>query len=201
MDRALILLIGLTPVLVGCIPAGNSIDSSANAPAPDGPAVIPSRYDGSDARRGDALLKQSMMMRHNAARKAVGAPPLVWDNALEASARKYAGVLAQTGRFQHDPANNGYGAQGENLWMGTRGAFGYDEMVGGWINERKNFKTGIFPDNSRTGNWGDIGHYTQIIWPTTTKVGCAIASNAQNDFLVCRYSPGGNIVGRNPLKG
>jgi hypothetical protein len=32
-------------------------------------------------------------------------------------------------------------------------------------------------------------------------MGCAMASNARNDYLVCRYSPAGNIVGRDPLKG
>jgi hypothetical protein len=35
-----------------------------------------------------------------------------------------------------------------------------------------------------------------MVWPTTTKVGCAIASNARHDFLVCRYSPAGNVMGR-----
>jgi hypothetical protein len=35
-----------------------------------------------------------------------------------------------------------------------------------------------------------------MVWPTTTRVGCAVASNAANDFLVCRYSPAGNIDGR-----
>ena len=36
----------------------------------------------------------------------------------------------------------------------------------------------------------------QMIWPTTTHVGCALASNARSDYLVCRYSPAGNIDGR-----
>jgi hypothetical protein len=35
-----------------------------------------------------------------------------------------------------------------------------------------------------------------MVWPTTTRIGCAIASNARNDFLVCRYSPTGNVMGR-----
>jgi hypothetical protein len=35
-----------------------------------------------------------------------------------------------------------------------------------------------------------------MVWPTTTRIGCAVASNAANDFLVCRYASAGNIDGR-----
>jgi hypothetical protein len=80
--------------------------------------------------------------------------------------------------------------------MGTRGAFSYEAMVGGWSSEARYFMPGQFPSVSRSGNWADVGHYTQMIWPTTTHVGCALASNARSDYLVCRYSPAGNIDGR-----
>jgi hypothetical protein len=58
------------------------------------------------------------------------------------------------------------------------------------------FVPGVFPAVSRTGNWIDVAHYTQIVWPTTTRVGCAIYSSRSWDFLICRYSPSGNIDGR-----
>lgn len=58
------------------------------------------------------------------------------------------------------------------------------------------FRAGIFPNNSGTRSWSDVGHYTQIIWPGTTHVGCGISSNRGNDFLVCRYSPPGNVMGQ-----
>lgn len=184
MQKPLILFTSFIPALLGCIFAAVPITAFAQA----------------SVQRDNDLLRDSMMTRHNAARDDVGAPPLVWDDALVASAQKYADKLSASGRFEHDPDNDGYDAEGENLWMGTRGAFAYDAMVNAWIDERQYFKKGLFPENSRTGNWADIGHYTQIIWPTTTKVGCALATNSRNDILVCRYSPGGNIIGRDPLK-
>ena len=58
------------------------------------------------------------------------------------------------------------------------------------------FFPGIFPATSRTGNWIDVGHYTQMIWPTSQRIGCALASTRSTDYLVCRYSPAGNIDGR-----
>jgi hypothetical protein len=80
--------------------------------------------------------------------------------------------------------------------MGTHNAFSIEAMVGGWASERRFFTAGIFPNNSRTGNWEDVGHYTQMIWPTTTRIGCAIASTGRIDYLVCRYAGAGNIDGR-----
>ena len=49
--------------------------------------------------------------------------------------------------------------------------------------------------DSRTGNVSHVGHYTQIVWPTSRRVGCATASNRSKDVLVCRYLPAGNVVG------
>ena len=132
---------------------------------------------------------------HNAARAEAGVAPLAWDPALGNAAAAYAAQLALTNRFQHSDRRARPGV-GENLWMGTRGAFSYDAMVGRWAAERSDFVPGVFPAVSRSGNWEKVGHYTQMVWPTTTRVGCAVASNAANDFLVCRYSPAGNIDGR-----
>ena len=53
----------------------------------------------------------------------------------------------------------------------------------------------LAPAVSRTGDWSQVAHYTQIVWPATQRVGCATASNRSNDYLVCRYLPAGNVVG------
>jgi hypothetical protein len=132
---------------------------------------------------------------HNRERAAVGVPPLAWDNRLAAAAAAYARELAAQGSLRHSPRQARPG-QGENLWMGTRGAFHPSVMVGSWSSEKAWFRPGIFPQVSRTGNWAQVGHYSQMIWPTTTRIGCAIASGPRVDVLVCRYAPAGNFDGR-----
>lgn len=154
---------------------------------------------GATAAAGPVELAREMPARilaaHNQVRADAGVAPLVWDSALGDAAANYAVYLAVTNSFQHSDQSHRPGT-GENLWMGTRGAFSFEAMIGGWSSERRDFVPGVFPAVSRAGSWEKVGHYTQMVWPTTTRVGCAIASNAANDYLVCRYSPAGNVIGR-----
>lgn len=136
----------------------------------------------------------------NAERETLGLPRLEWDPALEQAAAAYAQELATTGRWRHSPATSRVG-QGENLWVGTRNAYSAEEMIASWVSEKKFFRTGMFPDVSNTGNWQDVGHYTQIIWSETHSVGCSVRSSAQLDYLVCRYSTPGNVKGRHVIHG
>jgi len=135
-----------------------------------------------------------ILAAHNAERARVGMPPLVWDPELGNGAAAYAQQMAFTGTFQHSNRQARRGI-GENLWMGSHGAFSVEAMVGGWTSEKRYFVPGVFPNNSSSGNWEDVGHYTQMIWPTTSRIGCAIASTPRVDYLVCRYATAGNIDG------
>jgi len=144
-----------------------------------------------------------VLAAHNRERANVGVAPLVWDSALGNSAAAYAQRMAMSNVFQHSDRRARRGV-GENLWMGTRGAFSVEAMVGQFIGEKRYFRPGIFPNNSVTGNWADVAHYTQLIWQTTQRVGCALASNGRTDYLVCHYGSAGNIdgrwVGRQPVE-
>ena len=136
-----------------------------------------------------------VLAAHNAERARMHMPPLVWDTELGNGAAAYAQQMAFTGMLQHSNRQARRGV-GENLWMGSHGDFSPEAMVGGWSSEKRYYMPGVFPNNSRTGNWEDVGHYTQMIWPTTTRVGCALAATPRVDYLVCRYASAGNIDGR-----
>ena len=66
--------------------------------------------------------------------------------------------------------------------------------VTGWFNECKN----INPDNLRDTSKGPIGHYTQLVWKDTKRVGCAKVTcqtdNSHSSIYVCNYDPSGNII-------
>ncbi|TPG13033.1 serine protease [Sphingomonas oligophenolica] len=166
---------------------------AACAPQPE--RVVERRVTEAPAPRGPALLRTAMLAGQNAARAAVGAPRLIWDNNLAVDAQRYAQQMARTGRFEHAKHPQLVGDEGENLWKGSRDAYAYREMVGHWLAEKADFVDRPVPDSSRTGRFEDVGHYTQIIWRATRTVGCAMASNATDDYLVCRYLPAGNVVG------
>jgi len=131
-------------------------------------------------------MAQEILDAHNRYRAEVGVPSLQWSDNLAASAQQWADQLAATGTFQHSGA-------GENLVQGTAGAFSVTNLVDMWGSEQQYFVYGTFPHVSNSGNWSDVGHYTQVIWRNTTEVGCGLASGNGNDVLVCHYNPAGNV--------
>ncbi|HWQ86633.1 CAP family protein [Brevundimonas sp.] len=151
--------------------------------------IVPPR-----SSRPSDQIESRLLAAHNTERARVGAPPLAWSDELEAEARAWAGELIATGRFAHDPSMHGHG---ENLWSGWGGrTFTPEDMVGEWIAKKAQYRPGVFPNVSRTGDWVDVGHYTQVVWSGTTHVGCAIAARDDRSVLACRYAPPGNIDGR-----
>ena len=151
---------------------------------------------GGTAFRAD--FNQRLLAAQNAERSAIGVPSVKWDDRLAADARGWANELAATGKFEHSPDKAGEEPQGENLWAGTPRAFSPEAMVGLWADEKRDYRPGVFPDNSRSGDVEHVGHYTQLIWRGSGQVGCATAVGKHEEFLVCRYSAAGNVYGERP---
>jgi hypothetical protein len=139
-------------------------------------------------------LAQRLLDAHNRERALVGAPPLQWDADLAAHAASYGPVLASLRHLVHSP-REGRPGERENLAMAWHGTMTAQQLVNMWSSEKQLLQPGLFPAVSRTGQWEDVAHYTQMVWPTTTRVGCAIFA-VDWDYLICRYSPPGNIDGK-----
>lgn len=144
-------------------------------------------------------LDSRLLAAHNRERGAAGIVPLAWDAELADRAASWGDVLAERGELEHASDEDEHDPEGENLWLGTRGHFAPEEMVGMWIEEKRDFQPGIFPANSRTGALEDVGHYTQLMWRSTGRVGCALSRGSEYDILVCRYRQAGNVIGERPF--
>lgn len=146
----------------------------------------------------NSAFSQVLLAEHNRARDDAGVPRLKWSVKLAREAEDWAGQLAREGWMRHASDSEANGA-GENLWMGSAGYYAPEAMVGSFVEERRHYRRGAFPRVSSTGRWEDVGHYTQVVWRDTREVGCAVARNGSDDFLVCRYWPAGNWMGEVPF--
>lgn len=171
----------------GSASAGTTAQRQTADPSPPSAEIPHTQPPSNEANR--------LLVSHNAERARLGLPPLRWNPGLARDAGQWAKVLSSRGELEHADHNARKG-HGENLWMGTAGAWDEKGMVDMFIDERRYFRPAPFPDVSQTGQWSDVGHYTQIVWRDTREVGCAVETAKGLDVLVCRYYPAGNVMGQ-----
>jgi pathogenesis-related protein 1 len=146
----------------------------------------------------------TILTEHNDARCEVNPPAqtmpaLTWDPVLAQVAQSYAdlGVFAFNGaRTAQYAAAGGAGYVGENIAAGNTGLA---QLIGLWTAEAANYNV-----TTNTCTAGTCGHYTQVVWAETLAIGCGIGSTSIGGstvpFLVCDYSPGGNVSGDRPYQ-
>ena len=81
--------------------------------------------------------------------------------------------------------------QGENLAWHSNHSQSADTTwaTDAWYNEvvDYNFATGSANSPGKV-----VGHFTQVVWKNSTKLGCAVAGGN----VCCRYTPPGNYLGQ-----
>ncbi|XP_010530682.1 PREDICTED: pathogenesis-related protein 1-like [Tarenaya hassleriana] len=132
---------------------------------------------------------QDYISAHNTARATVGVGPVSWDDDLEAYAQSYARRQARGCELEHSN-----GPYGENLAMSTGDLTGI-EAIGLWVNEKVDYDY-----DSNTCRVGKVcGHYTQVVWRNSTRIGCAkMECDNGGTFITCNYDPPGNYIGERP---
>ncbi|HEY4238844.1 MAG TPA: CAP domain-containing protein [Kofleriaceae bacterium] len=142
-------------------------------------------------------------LAHNQARLAVDTTPplpqLTWDPDLAASAAAYAAMCIDTdgdGLMDHNPnRSDGFPDYvGENIYASS-GTASPTDAVSDWVSEQADY------DYDTNTCSGVCGHYTQVVWRDTTKLGCALQNCAGFTYpstILCDYEPGGNIGNEKP---
>ncbi len=160
------------------------------------------------AAKVDAIKIDSsaIVAAHNKLRAQVGVTKkLTYSKTLATSAQAWAEHLKQSNacKMQHSEPDNKYG---ENLFWGSAVSWtdGRKELqkvtskrvVEDWGSEKADYD---YASNACTDG-KMCGHYRQIVWRDTTKVGCGVAvcEDSQEQVWVCQYQPAGNWVGKKP---
>jgi hypothetical protein len=150
--------------------------------------------------------EQALIMAHNVARVQEGVQnDLHWDETLTRDAQSYANTLASSGAWEHDSKNHeGYsnGPYGENLYASTAKPT-LEDAADAWIKEKRDYHYGKVGDASTCNVDAICGHYTQVMWRETTRVGCAISKYKTGKMknwyvVVCKYKTPGNYIGQTP---
>merc|ERR1712038_354611 len=136
------------------------------------------------------------LSKHNHYRRLHGSPPLSLDNMLSFGAQKHAERLAAKGNWLSNSDHDQYrGNVGENMGISCSSAShpSYDEVTDEWYAEER-----LYDYYAGMGS-PDTGHFTQVVWRSSTKLGIGIGKGKVDNmfctWIVGRYSPAGNVQG------
>lgn len=124
-------------------------------------------------------------------------PPLAWDCSIAATAQAW----ADTCPAGHNPALNANNL-GENIYgSGSSAIAKVADVVKLWVDEGPPnyiYATNDCYGAQYTTNNFKCGHYTQIVWRSTTRVGCGYKTGCGStafspQIWVCDFAPAGNM--------
>ncbi|KAJ7490282.1 CAP domain-containing protein [Mycena galericulata] len=156
---------------------------------PDTPRFLASRHHAATARSlFDTPAIDAYLFAHNRVRILYGAQNLVWNTTLATQAQNW----ANTCQVQHSDGTLLDTPYGENIVAAT-GDFSIYEAIQQFTLDQSEYN----PANPTYNHW------TQVVWKSTTQLGCALASCdgifdpslGQASYYVCLYDPPGNVIG------
>ncbi|XP_022975184.1 basic form of pathogenesis-related protein 1-like [Cucurbita maxima] len=117
---------------------------------------------------------------HNRARAEVGVGPMQWSNTVATYGQAYAEKRKGDCAMIHST-----GPYGENIAAGYYPEFTGADAVKLWANEKP-----LYDHASNKCVGGECGHYTQMVWRSSVRLGCArVPCKANSQFVVCNYDP------------
>lgn len=133
---------------------------------------------------------------HNNYRASESAADMIkmsWDAEAAYIAQKW----AENCLFSHDSGYNrripGRFSLGQNLAQSSS-KFNWTSVTSWWYKEIKDFTY------NGSNVLSSVGHYTQVVWSKSIKIGCGYAKCGTNHIYVCNYGPAGNFNINIPFK-
>lgn len=135
---------------------------------------------------GQDQFSRDVIIEHNRYRKKHGSPPLSWNGRAADAAQRWANHLAKIGRLEHSREKE----FGQNLAFFSGGPLTAQKTVEMWYDEISQYHF------NRPGFSSSTGHFTQVVWASTSQVGIGWAVNGQSTYVVANYIPPGNVQGK-----
>lgn len=143
-------------------------------------AAVASSGGGAPAEFAAALkLTNKLRAQH-------GASPLSWDDTVASHAQEAVDEMVEQESMHHNHSQE-Y-SEGQNIAYGTEGYMDPKKAVQMWYDEVND------PGYSGDGDMG-AGHFTQLVWKSTTKVGMAMGEAGGDVYIAANYDPAGNMMG------
>ena len=131
--------------------------------------------------------REDILKRHNALRAKHQVGPLTRYSELESLAQKHSEYMAKNGYLKQsgNKLNNEY--IGENLCSSTSPLGIGKACVNLWYKEEEKH------DYSNEKSAPSSGHFAQMVWKKTNRIGCGVDCDSSNKcFVACNYYPAGN---------
>ncbi|XP_070563419.1 Golgi-associated plant pathogenesis-related protein 1-like [Ptychodera flava] len=135
---------------------------------------------------GFADLYDQLLEAHNYFRCLHGVSALTWDDTLTNVGQLVANDNANAGQLQHSTYS-----YGENL--AVSGLPSFDNAAGYGFVKMWYDEIDIYNYNN-PGFSSGTGHFTQVVWANSQKVGCGIAQSGGSVYVACEYDPPGNYA-------
>jgi len=144
---------------------------------------------------------QKWLKAHEKYRKGWSNKPLIWDEKLAIQAQNYAKTLSYNNIQHGDMCGNCSGSPclggnkcGQNLRAVNNMKIDPESSVDSWYSECSNYNK--VPTRDNWSSYGPkIGHYSQVMWKNTDRIGCAIVDDVAN----CLYDSGNTFSSNKDL--
>lgn len=138
----------------------------------------------SPSRPGPDSFGKSLLSATNKLRAKHGSPPMKWSPEAASKAQEWAAHLAKSGTLQH----GNHKGMGQNLAYKMGQELSAGEFANMWYEEISDY------DFNRPGFRSSTGHFTQMVWKSSTEMGAAIVTQGNRAYVVANYIPPGNIT-------